>query len=72
MENQLEIGDRIVVSKLSYRLHGVHRGDIVVFDEPPSLRTGAEDESDGDNPVVRGRAGGLEGLTSSGRSRPST
>ena len=31
----LQIGDRIVVDKLSYRLHGVHRGDIVVFRRPP-------------------------------------
>jgi signal peptidase I len=31
----LQVGDRIVVDKLSYRLHGVHRGDIVVFRRPP-------------------------------------
>ena len=31
---QLEVGDRIVVSKLSYRLHQPRRGDIVVFDSP--------------------------------------
>ena len=31
----LQIGDRIVVDKLSYRLHGVGRGDIVVFRRPP-------------------------------------
>ena len=31
----LQVGDRIVVDKLSYRLHGVHRGDIVVFARPP-------------------------------------
>ena len=31
---QLEIGDRIVVSKLAYRLHEPNRGDIVVFDAP--------------------------------------
>ena len=31
----LQIGDRIVVDKLSYRIHGVHRGDIVVFRRPP-------------------------------------
>ena len=31
---QLEVGDRIVVSKLSYRLHDPNRGDIVVFDDP--------------------------------------
>ncbi|MCA1691419.1 MAG: signal peptidase I [Acidimicrobiales bacterium] len=31
---QLQVGDRIVVSKLSYRLHEPRRGDIVVFDAP--------------------------------------
>jgi signal peptidase I len=31
----LQIGDRIVVDKLSYRLHGVGRGDVVVFRRPP-------------------------------------
>lgn len=32
---QLEVGDRIVVSKVAYRLHDPRRGDIVVFDCPP-------------------------------------
>jgi len=31
----LQVGDRIMVNKLSYDLHGVHRGDIVVFRRPP-------------------------------------
>jgi signal peptidase I len=31
----LQIGERIVVDKVSYRLHPVHRGDIVVFRKPP-------------------------------------
>jgi signal peptidase I len=31
----LQVGDRIVVNKLSYRLHGVNRGDVVVFRRPP-------------------------------------
>ncbi len=31
----LQIGDRIVVDELSYHLHGVQRGDIVVFRRPP-------------------------------------
>jgi signal peptidase I len=34
MEPTLNIGDRIVVDKLSYDLHGVGRGDIVVFARP--------------------------------------
>jgi signal peptidase I len=35
MEPTLMIGDRILVNKLSYHLHSVHRGDIVVFRKPP-------------------------------------
>jgi signal peptidase I len=35
MQPTLQIGERIVVDKLSYHLHGVHRGDIVVFRRPP-------------------------------------
>ncbi len=31
----LQVGDRIIVNKVSYHLHGVHRGDIVVFARPP-------------------------------------
>ena len=39
MEPTLRIGDRVLVNKLAYKAHDVHRGDIVVFerpkDEPP-------------------------------------
>jgi signal peptidase I len=35
MEPTLQVGDRIVVDKLSYHLHGVGRGNIVVFSTPP-------------------------------------
>jgi signal peptidase I len=31
----LQIGDRIIVDKLSYHMHTIHRGDIVVFARPP-------------------------------------
>jgi len=31
---QLQINDRVVVSKISYKVHDPHRGDIVVFDAP--------------------------------------
>ncbi len=31
----LQVGDRIIVNKLSYDFHGVRRGDIVVFARPP-------------------------------------
>jgi hypothetical protein len=34
MEPTLQIGDRILVNKVSYHLHGVDRGDIVVFSRP--------------------------------------
>ncbi|HEV2811441.1 MAG TPA: signal peptidase I [Acidimicrobiales bacterium] len=32
----LEIDDRVLVNKLSYDLHEVNRGDLVVFERPPS------------------------------------
>ena len=35
MESTLNIGDRVLVNKLSYHLHDVHRGDVVVFRRPP-------------------------------------
>jgi signal peptidase I len=38
----LEVGDRVVVSRLAYSLHDPHRGDIVVFDAP-----GEEDDDPG-------------------------
>ena len=34
MEPTLQIGDRIVVDKLAFHLHGVSTGDIIVFDTP--------------------------------------
>ena len=34
MEDTLDIGDRVLVNKLSYHMHAVHRGDIVVFKRP--------------------------------------
>jgi signal peptidase I len=36
MLDTLEVGDRVLVNKLSYRLHDVNRGDVVVFERPPS------------------------------------
>jgi signal peptidase I len=42
----LEIGDRVLVNKLSYDLHDVNRGDIVVFEADPNpgwRDTGNED-----------------------------
>jgi signal peptidase I len=40
MEPTLQVGDRILVNKLSYHLHGVDRGDIVVFARPPQENCG--------------------------------
>jgi signal peptidase I len=37
MEPTLLKDDRILVNKLSYKLHAVHRGDIVVFTTPPNV-----------------------------------
>ncbi|MGH9283629.1 MAG: signal peptidase I, partial [Acidimicrobiales bacterium] len=44
---QLEINDRVVVSKLSYRLHSPRRGDIVVFDCPEQACTHRSDPGRG-------------------------
>ncbi len=33
----LEVGDRVLVNKLSYDLHDLHRGDIVVFAAEPNV-----------------------------------
>ena len=52
----LERGDRVLVNKLSYDLHDVHRGDIVVFRAPPEAR------SDGIDDLVK-RVIGLPGDT---------
>jgi signal peptidase I len=35
MEPTLQNGDRVLVNKMSYRMHDVNRGDIVVFERPP-------------------------------------
>jgi signal peptidase I len=35
MTPTLNVGDRVLVNKVSYRLHDVNRGDIVVFETPP-------------------------------------
>ena len=40
----LEVGDRVLVNKLAYKLHDVHRGDVVVFERPPEARNGSDSE----------------------------
>ena len=46
MEPTLQIGDRILVNKLSYHLHAVNRGDIVVFGRPPAENCGGPEVND--------------------------
>jgi signal peptidase I len=46
MEPTLQIGDRILVNKLSYHLHGVDRGNIVVFSRPPTESCGGPEVND--------------------------
>ena len=46
MEPTLQIGDRILVNKLSYHLHSVQRGDIVVFSRPPAENCGGPEVND--------------------------
>ena len=53
MVPQLRVNDKILVSRLSYHLHPVHRGDLIVFSEPP----GAKVEGS-----VPHRGGGIAGL----------
>jgi signal peptidase I len=40
MEPTLQIGDRVLVNKISYDLHDVNRGDIVVFEAPTNADFG--------------------------------
>jgi signal peptidase I len=55
----LEIGDRLIVEKLSYYSHLPHRGDIVVFAPPPQLQ---EQGYQGDQAFIK-RVIGLPGDT---------
>jgi len=61
MEPTLMIGDRVLVNKLSYDFHDVHRGDIIVFSAP------AEARRDGIDDLVK-RVIGLPGDTVTARS----
>lgn len=46
MEPTLQIGDRIIVSKLSVELGTINRGDILVFKSPPSEHCGGTPVTD--------------------------
>jgi signal peptidase I len=41
MVPQLEVNDKILASRLSYHLHPIHRGDLVVFHAPPGINVGS-------------------------------
>ncbi len=60
MLDTLKEDDRVLVNKLSYRLHGVHRKDIVVFERPP-------DEAGAIRDLIK-RVVALPGETVEGRS----
>lgn len=60
MVSTLNIGDRVLVNKLSYKVHDVHRGDIVVFERPPG-------EADSEITDLIKRVVGLPGDTVSGQ-----
>jgi len=70
MEPTLVPGDRVLVSKLTARLGGVHRGDVVVFEDPRP-----EPEADGSPALgmlrwVLAGLGVAHGLRSAGNSFP--
>jgi signal peptidase I len=46
MKPTLNVGDRVLVNKVSYRLHDVNRGDIVVFGTPPRAKDASSDIKD--------------------------
>ena len=46
MSPTLEQGDRVIVNRLSYKLHDVNRGDVVVFSRPPGLPAAPGDPED--------------------------
>ncbi len=46
MDPTLLKGDRVLVNKLSYKLHDVHRGDVIVFNRPADLPAAPGDPDD--------------------------
>ena len=43
MHETLIEGDRVLVNKVGYHLHDIHRGDVVVFSKPPNLNVSEDD-----------------------------
>jgi signal peptidase I len=56
MVPQLQVNDRVVVSKLAYRLHPPRRGDIVVFEAPASEQPPRRENGNSIGGVLRGAA----------------
>jgi len=54
MVPQLHVDDKILVSRISYRLHPVRRGDLIVFAEPPGVQL-----EEGPSPSHEGGISGL-------------
>jgi signal peptidase I len=59
MHETLIEGDRVLVNKVGYHLHDIHRGDVVVFRKPPNLNVSEDD-------LIK-RVVGLPGETVQGR-----
>jgi signal peptidase I len=62
MEPTLKPHDRVLVDKLSYDLHSIHRGDVIVFKKPP------DDNTPGIKDLIK-RVIGLPGETIAGKNR---
>ncbi len=59
MEPTLDIGDRVIVNKLSYHLHDPNRGDIVVFRRPSDSATSVQVQSCDGRPITIARSSSL-------------
>jgi signal peptidase I len=60
MYSTLDKGDRVLVNKVSYHVHDIHRGDVVVFERPPNVK------DDGIKDLIK-RVVGLPGDTLEGK-----
>jgi signal peptidase I len=56
----IKANDRIIANRVIYRLRDIERGDIIVFDPPPSAVRSCPGDSNGDIPFVK-RVVGLPG-----------
>jgi len=60
MAPTIEPGDRIIANRLVYHFRDIERGDIIVFDPPPSATRECGEGGGGDIPFVK-RVIGLPG-----------